>query len=215
MLFEYLRISILELAGATVLQGPEIDKKKDKIDIVLADSLSLPPHVTAVAPKIAKVLNKISIANKNTPIIDLSWATQCIVRKDRVSISERYVLEIDNSLSSTSERVVDIYSTKVQQFAGLTRYEVGDSIKFGKKKNSLSNGRITAIRFDKRSKKKTVEVKVLESHNECELMDGGKSISTVTIDVNEMQGHILILGGKDYSQVNWSKHSRVYVQKKV
>jgi len=91
----------------------------------------------------------------------------------------------------------------------------GDSIKFGKKTGDLSNGRITAIRFDKRSRKKSVEVKVLELHNKNELMDGGKSMSTVVIEENQLQGQILILGGKDYSQVDWSKNSRVYVQKKA
>jgi len=118
-------VSILELAGATVFQGSDIDRKRDEIDLVLADSLSLPPHVTAVAPKISKILNKITMTvKKETPIIDLSWATQCIVRKTQVPISKTYKLEIETSLSSTKEKMLNIYSTKVQQFSGLTRYEV-------------------------------------------------------------------------------------------
>ncbi len=207
-----LRVSILELAGATVFQGSEIDKKINEIDLVLTDALSLPPHVTAVAPKISKILNKITMAGKKeTSIVDLSWATQCIVRKTRIPISRIYKLQIS---SSVNEKILNVHSTKVQQFSGLTRYEVGDSINFGKKKGNVSKGRISAIRFDKGLKKKSVEVKVLELHNENELMDGGRN-TTVVIDESELQGHILILGGKDYSQVDWSKHSRVYVQKKA
>ena len=84
-------MSILELAGATVFQGSDIDRKRDEIDLVLADSLSLPPHVTAVAPKISKILNKISMTvKKETPIIDVSLVTQCIVRKTRVPTSKTY-----------------------------------------------------------------------------------------------------------------------------
>lgn len=63
-------------------------------------------------------------------------------------------------------------------------------------------------------KKKTVEVQVLELHHQSELIDGGKSVSTITLEEHELQGHILILNGKDYSQVSWSKNPRVYMQKK-
>lgn len=150
---------------------------------------------------------------KGIPIVDLSWATQCIVRKDRVELSEKYYLHLENPLSSASERMMNIHSIKVQQFCGLTRYEVGDSIKFGKKKVNQSNGRIVAIGFDKHLRKKIIEVEVLETHNQCELMDGGKNVSTITIEESELQGHILILGGKDYSQVHWSANSRVFVQR--
>lgn len=196
-----------------MLQGSDIDKKKAEVDLVLSDSLLLPPHVTAITSKVSRVLNKISLMSADIPIVDLSWAMQCIVRKNRVDVSEKYKLQIESSLNTSSERIIDILSVKVQQFCGLTRYEVGDSIRFGKKMGQ-SNGRITAIRYDKRMRKKTIEVKVLELHHECELIDGGKSVSTINLEESELQGHILILSGKDYSQVDWSKTPHVYLQKK-
>lgn len=126
-------VSILELAGANVLQGSDIDMNKRKIDLVLTDSLLLPPHVTAIASKVSRVLNKVAMRSPDTPIVDLFWATQCIVKKNRLEITEKYRLHLNTSLASTSGRIIDIQSIKVQQFSGLTRYEVGDSIRFGKK----------------------------------------------------------------------------------
>ena len=145
------------------------------------------------------------------PIIDLSWATQCIVQKARLEISGRHKIDIDSS--PTSARMIQVHSIKVSQFGGLTRYEVGDSVQFGKT-NNLSYGRIVSIRLDKALRKKQVDVEVLELYNQSELIDGGKSVSTITLEESELQGHIVILGGKDFSQVNWSKNPHVFVQKK-
>ena len=164
-----------------------------------------------MVPRIAKVLNKVTLA-ENGQILDLSWATQCIVRKKRIAIADKFRIQNGNK---TCDRFIDIFSIKVAQFGNLTRYEVGDSIKFGKKKSSLSYGRITAIQFDTRRRKKMIEVRILELHNENELMDGGQSVSTIAIDENELRGHILILGGKDYEEANWSNDEFVFLQKKA
>ncbi len=181
-----------------------------KIDIVLTDSLCLPPQVTAITPKIAKVLNKITLTN-NVPILDLSWATQCIVRKKRIG-TEKFQIQMDNR---NQNRFVNISSIKVAQFGSLTRYEVGDSIKFGKKRSSVSYGRITGILFDTRLRRKMIEISILERHNSIELMDGGQNASKITIEENELRGHILILGGKEYTEVDWSSNEHVFMQKKA
>jgi hypothetical protein len=55
----------------------------------------------------------------------------------------------------------------------------------------------------------------MEKHKDCELMDGGKGVYTVKIEENELEGHIVILGGKDFGDVSWSKESNIFLQKKT
>lgn len=108
-----------------------------------------------------------------------------------------------------------ISSIKVKQYNGLTRYEVGDSIQFSKRGGEPSQGRIISITHNKATKKNNVEIKVMERHNGCELMDGGKGVSTVTVEESELEAHIVILGGKDFDDVAWSEQSNVFLQKKT
>lgn len=214
VLFTFNRISILELAGATILNGANFEKQSLNIDLVLTDSLCLPPQVIAMAPRISKILNKISLKSngtRNVQIVDLSWATQCIVRKRRIQITNEHIIQTINS----QERNVQITSFKVEQCGNRVRYEVGDCIKFGQKKSNLSYGRITDIHFDTRQRRKMIGIRILELHNGCVLMDGGKNVSTIKIEENELQGHILILGGKDYGEVHWSNNEFVFMQKKA
>ena len=116
------------MAGATVLRSSRIDKKIDDVDLVLVDSLSLPPHVATVVPRVSRILNKITLEKKETPLIDLSWVAQCIVMRTRVPILERHRLRIDSSLGG-KETTLNVIATKVQHFSALTRYEVV-SVKF-------------------------------------------------------------------------------------
>ena len=46
-------------------------------------------------------------------------------------------------------------------------------------------------------------------------MEGGKGGSTVTIDENELRGHIVILSGKDFSGVEWKESPHVFMQRKA
>lgn len=184
------------------------------IDLVIADSLSLPPHVTAIASKVSKILNKISSTNPDAPIVDLSWATQCIVNKKRIDIGHRYILHKNAHVTSDSDREVNIYAIKVKQSDSLlTRYEVGDTVSFGRKKAKKSYGRIKSMCIDKLTKKKKVKVEVMELHGDFELIDGGQGMSIITLEESELQGHIIILSGKDYAQSRWSDSSRVFIQK--
>ena len=86
------RISIIELAGATVIRGSQIDINT-QVDLIITDSILLPPHVTAAAPRISKVLNKVTAINPNTLTVDLSWATQCIVRREKIDVSRSYIVK--------------------------------------------------------------------------------------------------------------------------
>ena len=75
-----------------------------------------------------------------------------------------------------------------------------------------------SIYHDIRTRKNVIEVKVLELHNQFELMDGGKNVSLLKLDENELQGHIILLGGNDFNDVHdgWAQDSGiVFMQKKV
>ena len=127
---------------------------------------------------------------------------------------KRYRVDLSQNNSPNKNTVVDIFSIKVKQFDSLTRYEVGDSVSFGRHGKEY-RGRITSIRYNRKTRKTTVTVKVLEINHDIELMDGGKGVNSVEIDKSELQGHIVILGGKDFGDVAWSKASNIFRQKKA
>lgn len=196
----------------------DIGKKGIKVDTIIVDSVTMPPLVTAVPLRVGKVLSKVASYQPNAIIVDLSWATQCIIQRKLLQTDEdrRYRVNMSKNKSPYREHVVNVYSIKVNQFNGLTRYEVGDTVNFARKNgDELSQGRITAIKYNTKTRTNAVEVKVLERHNACELMDGGKGICSVVIDEKALQGHIVILAGKDFSEVAWSKSSNVFLQKKA
>ena len=215
--FEKKWTEIIESVGAKVVDSSEIDRKDTKLDIIMVDSMCMPPHATAIAPRVSKILNRASSCQPKAVIVDLSWATQCIVQRRLLETDDdrRYRVDMSASDSRNKNGIVDIYCIKVKQFNGMTRYEVGDSVNFGKSDAKLSHGRIIAIKHNSKLRKNTVQVKILELHNKCELMDGGKGASSVTIDETELKGHTVLLGGKDYNDVAWSKASNVFRQKKV
>lgn len=188
------------------------------MDIILVDSLCMPPHVTATPSRLTKILNKALSLHPNLVVVDLSWATQCIVQRKLLQTDDdkRYRVDMSQSKNNSPKKsaIIDIFSIKVKQFNGLTRYEVGDSVNFGKR-GAESYGRITSIKHNRKTRKNTVEVKVLELHNDYELMDGGKSVQSVTIDSIDLQGHIVVLGGRDYGDVAWTNSSNIFMQKKA
>lgn len=208
---------IIKSIGASLVSHNDIGKKGVKLDKIIVDSVNMPPHVTAVPLRVGKVLSKAASYQPNAVIVDLSWATQCIVQRTLLQTDEdrRYRVDMSKSKSPAHRRhIVDVYSIKVNQFNGLTRYEVGDTVNFARNGDELSQGRIIAIKCNTKTRRNTVEVKVLERHNECELMEGGKGFFSVTVDEKALQGHIVLLAGKDFVDVAWSKSSNVYLQKK-
>eukprot|EP00557_Chaetoceros_sp_GSL56_P002243 CAMPEP_0176502384 /NCGR_PEP_ID=MMETSP0200_2-20121128/14720_1 /TAXON_ID=947934 /ORGANISM="Chaetoceros sp., Strain GSL56" /LENGTH=1764 /DNA_ID=CAMNT_0017901443 /DNA_START=340 /DNA_END=5631 /DNA_ORIENTATION=- len=208
---------IIQSIGATVVSHNDIGKKGIKLDTIIVDSVNMPPHVTAVPLRVGKVLSKAASYQPNAVIVDLSWANQCIVQRKILQTDDdrRYRVDMSKGKSPYREQVVDVYSIKVNQFNGLTRYEVGDTVNFARNGDELSQGRITAIKFNTKTRTNTVEVKVLERNNVCELMDGGKGICSVTIDEKALQGHIVILAGKDYCEVANTKTRTNTVEVKV
>jgi len=233
-------VDIISSAGATIANLSDNSNttanELKKVDMILVDSICLPPFRMAVPTRISRVLNYVTRLNQecddtgenNIPIIDLSWVTQCIIRRTRVSIDDntkRYRVTVGSSSGSSSANPnKNLFAIKVKTSTGLVRYEVGDSIVFGKKNINIDDtkrsfyGRITSIHHDYIKKKNTVEVKVLELHNKYELMDGGKNVSSINLDESELQGHIVLLGGKDFTDVydGWARDSGiVFLQKKV
>lgn len=210
-------IDIMQAAGATIVHGNNIDRKDIKLDIILVDSVNMPPHITAQPPRVGKILNRVATYQANGVVVDLSWATQCIVQRTLLQTDDdrRYRVDLSKGNSPNKGNSQNIYSIKVKQFNGLTRYEVGDSIQFAKRGREPSQGRIVSITHNRLTKKNSVEVKVMEKHKDCELMDGGKGVYTVKIEENELEGHIVILGGKDFGDVSWSKESNIFLQKKT
>jgi len=203
------RADILVAAGATVVKDPT----KVKLDMVIVDSLSLPPHVTAVPATVAKILRNVNNSNtRTTPVIDLSWATQCIIQRSRISMDhERYRPKIG---SIGRDKIVQLFSIKVKSADSMVRYEVGDPVIFGKKHLNTSIGRIMGISHDRTTKKNCVEIKVLELHNESELMEGGQNASVVNIDDIDLQAPVVMLGGRHFNDVKESWKETIYIQKK-
>jgi len=208
---------IIQAVGATIVNASVIDRKDIKLDIVLVDSVNMPPHVTAIPSRVGKTLNRVRSYQPNAVVVDLSWATQCIVQRTLLETDDdrRYRVDMSKGNSPNKRKNQLISSIKVKQYNGLTRYEVGDSIQFSKRGGEPSQGRIISITHNKATKKNNVEIKVMERHNGCELMDGGKGVSTVTVEESELEAHIVILGGKDFDDVAWSEQSNVFLQKKT
>ena len=162
-------MDIVKATGANAFGSSDSALRRNEcnINFVLVDSLSLPPHVTAIPARVSKTLRKVSACNhgKSDPdIVDLSWLTQCIVRKSFIDISsdKRYKVLLGND-EKEEKRMKDLFSIKVEQGNCKSRYEVGDSIRFGKWDSSPTYGRIIGIEHDKSSQKNTVEVKVFVS----------------------------------------------------
>ncbi len=141
-----------------------IDRKDVSLDIILVDALSMTPYVTAIPSRVGKILNRASTYQAKTSyeVVDLSWATQCIINRTllRPDSHERYQISTtDKNKVIGKDGVVDIYSIKVNA----ARIEVGDSVTFGKDPSILFHGRVMSIKHNTRTRKNMVEVKILVS----------------------------------------------------
>jgi hypothetical protein len=96
---------------------------------------------------------------------------------------------------------------------GYARYEVGDSVMFGKP-DHLSYGRIESINNDRIKRRNSVTIKIMELQNNTELMDGGSSPCMVTIDEMDLYGHVILLRKSDFETVEWRHDRNVFQQRK-
>lgn len=222
------REDILKATGATIVtRGSLKEGKKCIIDAVLTDRNSLPPHTTAVPSPIAKCLNFVKRGNaKNSdgvtkiPIIDLSWALQCIVERERLSwdVDERYILY---SEASSNDKMFEM---KIRMKVGNendvpVRFEVGDIVEFGRTK---SIGRILNFDAPKRSCGPCgIHIQLLNRNRNFELIDGGESATRVKIDEHELRGHIVMLSSKDFKDIKQDgyipskeRDTHIFLQKK-
>lgn len=212
---------IIRACGAHVVNSKHVDRKDVTLDIALVDPVCFPPQSTAVPSKVSSTLNKIKNCQQNTKVLDLAWVTSSLVLRHPVDISDRYLIEWagrGTSVSSPNEsrgsNTKQLYSIKVNRFnKGYARYEVGDSVMFGKPKQ-ISYGRIESIYNDRIKRKNFVTVQILELHNGTDLMDGGSSPCTVTIDETDLYGHVILLREKDFETVEWRHDTNVFQQRK-
>ena len=154
------RARVAKALGATVVSNSSIVKgnPSNMPDAIIVDSISFPPHSTAIHYRISKILNA---APNNIPIIDLSWVVQSIVQRQRLSFDddERYrVNPFDYQTSSKA------YLIKVKSEGNLSvRYEVGDTVKIRERSSKQGTyARIMGIRVEK-GKQNVLQVQLLVS----------------------------------------------------
>lgn len=212
---------IIRACGAHVVNSKHVDRKDVALDIALVDPVCFPPQSTAVPSKISSTLKKIKNCQQNTKVLDLAWVTNSLVLRQLVHITDRYLIEWagrgtnvsspkDNRGSSSKQ----LYSIKVNRFnKGYARYEVGDSVMFGKP-DHLSYGRIESIYNDRIKRRNFVTIKIMELQNNTELMDGGSSPCMITIDEMDLYGHVILLRKQDFESVEWRHNRNVFQQRK-
>lgn len=200
---------------------------KCHLDAVLVDRNSLPPHTTAVPSTVSKCFNFIKNGNAKTsdgiakiPIIDLSWALQCIVERERLSwnTDERYLLYSDTASSNDK-----MFEMKVKdKDDNPVRFEVGDIVEFGRTKGTARIGRILNIDNPKRAcTSRNLDIQLLDRNGNFELIDGGESATNVKIDEHELRRHIVMLSSKDFKDIRKDgyipiseKDTHIFLQKK-
>ena len=221
---------VLRAAGATIVKSSTLKSgKKCHLDALLVDRNSLPPHSTAVPSSISRCMNFVKNGNAKTtagiakiPIIDLSWALQCIVERERLpwDTDERYILYSD--ASSSNESGDKMYEMKVKVDNIPVRFECGDIVEFGRTKSTERIGRIISIEGSKRTcATRNLEIQLLDRNGNFELVDGGESATRVRINENELHRHITLLGAKDFKDIQkhgylpaTEKDTHIFIQKK-
>lgn len=222
--------AVLRAAGATVVKSSTLKSgKKCHLDALLVDRNSLPPHTTAVPSNISRCMNFVKSGNAKTsdgiakiPIIDLSWALQCIVERERLAwdTDERYILYSD--ASSSNENGDAMYEMKVKIDEIPVRFECGDIVEFGRTKSTERIGRIINIEGSKRTcATRSLEIQLLDRNGNFELVDGGEDATRVRINENELRRHITLLGAKDFKDIkkdgylpSSEKETHIFLQKK-
>lgn len=198
---------IIKALGGCVVS--HADLKKSDVNIVLLDSVSLPPHETAAPERVSRTINLLrnrnSRSGSNVLFVDLSWVTQCIVQRTRVDLSgngNRYRVSIDPPSSSGGG--TELHSLRKDcGNAVFVRYEVGDAVRFQRRKDAPSTiGRIISVHHDGARRKNTLEVKLLEKHNDRELMEGGDDVPTVRISEDQLRHHVVVLSRSDYATLS-------------
>lgn len=222
--------AVLRAAGATVVKSSTLKSgKKCHLDALLVDRNSLPPHTTAVPSNISRCMNFVKSGNAKTsdgiakiPIIDLSWALQCIVERERLAwdTDERYILYTD--ASSFNGNGDAMYEMKVKIDEIPVRFECGDIVEFGRTKSTERIGRIINIEGSKRTcATRSLEIQLLDRNGNFELVDGGEDATRVRINENELRRHITLLGAKDFKDIkkdgylpSSEKETHIFLQKK-
>lgn len=190
---------ILSASGATVVDTSAVGKGDCVVDAVLVDTVSLPPHVTAVPSRVARALGSIGSRDGETPFLDLSWAIQCVIQRKKLEFDGVARYQVSRDILKNSTAPLKVFAIKVKVGPNLVRYEVGDAVKFGKNR-STSIGTIVAIKGHQRGKR-TLEVRILERNGNFVLADGGDNGSHVNINEGDLRGHVVLLSSRDFEKV--------------
>jgi hypothetical protein len=156
-----------------------LKSKKDlEVDAILTDNNLLPPHAIAEPERVSKVIRALHVKNSIRgigcciPLIDLSWAVQCIIQRRRVLFEDepRFIIKTDSARTTGMEW--DLHTVKVKSGDMDVRYEVGDAIEFSRPERSF--GRIVAIQStQQRGKRIQLRIQLLVStfliHSNCTL----------------------------------------------
>lgn len=219
---------ILSAAGATIVDSVSLQSGSAcVVDAILVDRCLMPPHATAIPPTVSTCINLVKNGNvkssagaTDVPVIDLVWAVQCIVERQRLSwdSSDRFRVDPDHLKTGHAK----CFETKVNINGNLVRFEVGDIVEFGRSKISARIGRILSINtLEGRRKAFSLEIQLLEPHGNFEVVDGGDGSTNFTIGENELLRHIVMVSPKDFKDIrdgyvpDNEKDSSIFQQKKA
>lgn len=176
----------------------EIQRGKGKVsvDCCLFASTALPPHVVSNPVYVSTALK--FLAN-DVPLLDLAWAHQSIIQRERLPMNgdPRYAISLYQSVSSTHK----VYSIKSKSRGNVVRYEVGDLVQFSRGPRSTSRGRIIGIAWERQGKVK-LDIKLLDYSGDYELVDCPSS-AEITVDESSLQGNILLMGARDFPKLGY------------
>ena len=219
-LYDPFRSFIIRAAGATVVKSSSLQgNARHTLDAILVDRLTLPPHATAIPKNMIRTLNNITHINshgeggRDTPVIDLSWAVQCVIQRKRLQFDNDERFQIQLTGNRKGEK---LFTIKVKSGSSMVRYEVGDLVEFGKGKELSRIGRITGMRQTAdRTRKFLLDMQLLEHNGDFVLIDGGSASTTVTIEETELLKHLVLLSSKDYRTVKNGYGSRLGIDQYI
>ena len=182
----FIRKMILTACGAKVVTRSSI-QSTISLDCCLFNSADLPPRVTSIPVDVSNVLKFI---DDSLPLLDLAWAHQSIIQRKCLPLSG----DVRYSVSLVSGMSNKIFSLKSKSNI---RFEVGDLVQFTRGPKAISRGRILAIIWGGQGKSCQLEIQMLDTDRDYELIDCPSS-PKIVVDESSLQGNIVMLKSKDF-----------------
>jgi len=181
-------VYILNVLGASVLNASSLKNESLIPDAILVDAVTLPPHATAMPPRVASVLNSM----ENVPVIELSWVVQSIVNRKRLNFDSHSCFIVNYNGKHHNK----LFSLKTKRGKDHVRYEVGDTVQI----SEGSSTHFCRIMMIEPPVKKChfLKVKVLVQNGDFQLFEDTKSAALITISEKQLRSHIVLLCKKDF-----------------